>query len=119
MRMTSSAQQEPRSPTWLLGAIGLVLSLPTGLIVSATIIAGTLGFMMGKDWFPRFGSLAVLSGIWLCSRIVVRPWHQGKSTGEWEFNVRGNPIDETAVLWGVLVGVLGTLAWGWGDLLFN
>jgi hypothetical protein len=109
------------------------------VVASLLCLAGlTLGDVF-KDftWFARFGALVVAVGITLLSRAsVIReeiiahvlqietglsqldPKHyaqKGETTPEW---VHGDRRTRAAVgLWGPLVTFIGTLIWGFGDLL--
>lgn len=110
------------------------------LIIASLLILGglTLGYVL-KDftWFARFGALVVATGITLLSRAsVIRediiahvlqdetglshldPEHyaqMGKPIPEW---VQEDQRTRMAVgLWGPLVSFIGTIIWGFGDLL--
>lgn len=110
------------------------------LILASLLVFGglTLGYAL-KDftWFARFGALVVAAGITLLSRAsIVRediiahvlqdntglshldPQHYtkiGQPMPEW---VHADQRTRMAVgVWGPLVSFVGTLIWGFGDLL--
>ncbi len=90
------------------------------LVISAYSIVGVslLFSLITKDWtwFSRSGSVLTFVAIFLSSRQVIR------TAGMRSENPAANPeadfrIDKDASEWGFSFLAVGTLIWGYGDLL--
>ncbi len=98
------------------------------LVISAIIFSGYSFYYSvasgDPQWFQRSGSIVVLIGVFITARRIVR-------LGENYLNEDWNLPDESAEgkkalldqrsesIYGPIVAVIGTIIWGYGDLVFN
>lgn len=102
------------SNTWLLVVVAMVV-LFGNYLLSMTISE--------PHWFQRSGSIVVLLGVLMAARRVVR---LGKNYQDEDWNLPDETPEGKRVLLdqrsefiiGPIVAVIGTVVWGFGDLLF-
>jgi len=104
------------------------------LIISAVLVAVIALYLdwaslvvCGFPWFPRAGALWVVVGVVFESKYILRTRGDGQTTFYGTLNMAKTEDENTEIFSipnikthaGVVVIVLGTLVWGFGDILSN
>lgn len=107
-----------------------ILGNITAVIVFAIVMLLIGGFLSIVNeewsWFSRFGSLVTITGLFLLNSDKFRNGIYGRKprvfgirdeAGKQQFTSGEDRINGNAVFLGIIITVIGTIIWGFGDLV--